>query len=62
LAAAKGKQMTLQSISGMIVLARHISRRIVMERFVQRHQSRAAGVLSGFDRPLSGIVAVPQPS
>jgi hypothetical protein len=50
LAAAKGKQMTLQSISGMIVLARHISRRIVKERFVQRHQSRVAGVLSGFGR------------
>jgi hypothetical protein len=44
--------MMLQTISGMIVPARTISRRIVMERFLQQHQKRISGALSGFDRML----------
>jgi hypothetical protein len=44
--------MTPQTIFGMIVLAQNASRRIVMERFLERQQRRITGVLSGFDRLL----------
>jgi len=43
--------MTLQTNSGMMLIA-NVMRRIVMERFLQRHQDRVIGVLSGFDRVL----------
>jgi hypothetical protein len=43
--------VTLQTISGMMFLW-NVIRRIVMERFLERHRGRITGVLSGFDRVL----------
>ena len=45
-------KVTLHAAFRMMVLLKPILRRCNMERFLERHQSRIIGVLSGFDRIL----------
>src|SRR5919198_5044876 len=40
------------TISGMMCFARHVIRRMTMERFLRRHKDRIVGTIAGFDRML----------
>src|SRR5262249_51213018 len=50
-ALGRNQKWTLQSVLRMMEVAATIARNI-MERFLERHQGRIVGVLSGFDRIL----------